>query len=219
MHRRVLTALHSLEGELYLSLPGGLGVIVDEERKARVRSQTAMQWSILCHVPSGICSGAEASGAPGSSGISARTNNLQLPVEVAFALTQDPHRRSLMQTGSVNTAFPPSFSHPGLCFLFNVVARTAWPGWLRERPQCLDYVHNQVGAERGRAVSLRTVAGSRQGDCGACYMFAALDSLSDRHCIDATNAERSGQNPPTKAGPQHFPCMVTLISGFTTWQS
>ncbi|CAE7584855.1 ETFDH [Symbiodinium sp. CCMP2456] len=104
------------EGELYLSLPGGLGVIVDEERKAY------------------------AVGLKRQEHLAAR----------------DPHRRSLMQTGSVNTAFPSSFS------------------WLRERPQCLDYVHNQ-------------------GDCGACYMFAALDSLSDRHCIDATNASRLGK--------------------------
>lgn len=102
--------------ELYLSLPGGLGVIVDEERKAY------------------------AVGLKRQEHLAAR----------------DPQRRSLMQTGSVNTAFPSSFS------------------WLRERPQCLDYVHNQ-------------------GDCGACYMFAALDSLSDRHCIDATNASRLGK--------------------------
>eukprot|EP00439_Symbiodinium_sp_Y106_P015872 s5057_g2.t1 len=104
------------EGELYLSLPGGLGVIVDEERKAYAVGLRRQE----------------------------------------HLAARDPHRRSLMQTGSVNTAFPPSFS------------------WLRERPQCLDYVHNQ-------------------GDCGACYMFAALDSLSDRHCIDATNASRLGK--------------------------
>lgn len=102
--------------ELYLSLPGGLGVIVDEERKAYAVGLRRQE----------------------------------------HLAARDPHRRSLMQTGSVNTAFPPSFS------------------WLRERPQCLDYVHNQ-------------------GDCGACYMFAALDSLSDRHCIDATNASRLGK--------------------------
>ena len=29
-----------------------------------------------------------------------------------------------------------------------------------------------------------------QGTCGACYMFAALDSLSDRHCIDTTKVLR-----------------------------
>ena len=46
--------------------------------------------------------------------------------------------------------------------------------WLYERPQCLDYVHHQ-------------------GTCGACYMFAALDSLSDRHCIDSSNASRLGK--------------------------
>lgn len=46
--------------------------------------------------------------------------------------------------------------------------------WLYERPECLDYVHHQ-------------------GTCGACYMFAALDSLSDRHCIDETKASTLGK--------------------------
>ncbi|CAJ1403150.1 unnamed protein product [Effrenium voratum] len=45
--------------------------------------------------------------------------------------------------------------------------------WLYEKPQCLDYVHHQ-------------------GTCGCCYMFAALDSLSDRHCIDTTKASSLG---------------------------
>jgi len=45
--------------------------------------------------------------------------------------------------------------------------------WLTEAPACLDYVHHQ-------------------GDCGACYMFAALDSLSDRHCINRKKTSTLG---------------------------
>ncbi|CAE7507446.1 unnamed protein product [Symbiodinium natans] len=104
--------------ELYLSLPGGLGVVVDREKEAY------------------------------ADGL--RRQELQA--------ARDPRRKpSLLQrAGGDTTSFPATFS------------------WLYERPQCLDYVHHQ-------------------GTCGACYMFAALDSLSDRHCIDSTNASRLGK--------------------------
>lgn len=102
---------HELNGmremrELYLSLPGGLGILVDKEREAYKQ------------------------------GIKHRTRDA-----------------NLLQ---LERSYPSSFS------------------WLYERPQCLDYVHHQ-------------------GTCGACYMFAALDSLSDRHCIDTTNASQLGK--------------------------
>eukprot|EP00435_Cladocopium_sp_Y103_P012189 s1993_g3.t1 len=61
--------------------------------------------------------------------------------------------------------------------LMELGARRSYPAsfsWLYERPECLDYVHHQ-------------------GTCGACYMFAALDSLSDRHCIDETKASTLGK--------------------------
>ena len=41
--------------------------------------------------------------------------------------------------------------------------------------------------------SWKLVALGVQGTCGACYMFAALDSLSDRHCIDTTNVGIPGK--------------------------
>eukprot|EP00933_Yihiella_yeosuensis_P032848 TRINITY_DN26502_c0_g1_i1.p1 TRINITY_DN26502_c0_g1~~TRINITY_DN26502_c0_g1_i1.p1 ORF type:complete len:1088 (-),score=219.65 TRINITY_DN26502_c0_g1_i1:511-3774(-) len=43
--------------------------------------------------------------------------------------------------------------------------KTGGFSWRTQSPKCLDYVHHQ-------------------GTCGACYMFAALDSLADRHCIN-----------------------------------
>lgn len=61
--------------------------------------------------------------------------------------------------------------------LMELGVRRSYPAsfsWLYERPECLDYVHHQ-------------------GTCGACYMFAALDSLSDRHCIDETKASTLGK--------------------------
>jgi len=101
--------------ELYLSLPGGLGVMVEKEQEAYEAGLKRQE-----HLGA-----------------------------------MDPrHRLSLLQEGEF-ARFPATFS------------------WLYERPQCLDYVHHQ-------------------GTCGACYMFAALDSLSDRHCIDSTNASRLG---------------------------
>jgi len=96
--------------ESYLSLPGGLGVIIDKEKEAYERA--------LKHAKD------------------------------AGTLLQ------LEESDSQN--FDPDFS------------------WLYERPECLDYVHHQ-------------------GTCGACYMFAALDSLSDRHCIDTTKASTLGK--------------------------
>ncbi|CAJ1443031.1 unnamed protein product [Effrenium voratum] len=100
--------------ELYLSLPGGLGVIVDKELEAYERG-------------------------------------LRQQERLA---AQDPRRASLMQLAE-GQRYPTTFS------------------WLYEKPQCLDYVHHQ-------------------GTCGCCYMFAALDSLSDRHCIDTTKASSLG---------------------------
>eukprot|EP00913_Durusdinium_trenchii_P023587 g22162.t1 len=91
--------------ELYLSLPGGLGILVDKEREAYKQ------------------------------GIKHRTRDA-----------------NLLQ---LERSYPSSFRWAGM-------------------PQCLDYVHHQ-------------------GTCGACYMFAALDSLSDRHCIDTTNASQLGK--------------------------
>jgi len=45
--------------------------------------------------------------------------------------------------------------------------------WKTVSPSCFDYVHNQ-------------------GDCGACYMFAALDSLSDRSCLNLNQESTLG---------------------------
>jgi len=45
--------------------------------------------------------------------------------------------------------------------------------WRALKPACLDYVHHQE-------------------DCGACYMFAGLDSASDRHCINMDSNSQLG---------------------------
>jgi len=45
--------------------------------------------------------------------------------------------------------------------------------WKEVNSDCLDYVHDQ-------------------GTCGACYMFASVDSLSDRHCINANDLSTLG---------------------------
>lgn len=45
--------------------------------------------------------------------------------------------------------------------------------WVTASPDCLDYIHNQ-------------------GDCGACYMFAATDTTSDRHCINLNKTSMLG---------------------------
>jgi len=46
--------------------------------------------------------------------------------------------------------------------------------WVQKLPACFDYVHHQ-------------------GTCGSCYMFAGLDSLSDRHCINTNQKSVLGK--------------------------
>eukprot|EP00931_Biecheleriopsis_adriatica_P004075 TRINITY_DN105798_c0_g1_i1.p1 TRINITY_DN105798_c0_g1~~TRINITY_DN105798_c0_g1_i1.p1 ORF type:complete len:846 (-),score=159.33 TRINITY_DN105798_c0_g1_i1:72-2609(-) len=95
--------------EIYLSLPGGLGVVVDRELEAYTQGLEKQK--------------------------------------------KDPSTGVFVQEDT--SSYPTTFS------------------WLAQRPHCLDYVH-------------------MQGTCGACFMFAAMDSLADRHCIDQTNASTLG---------------------------
>eukprot|EP00929_Paragymnodinium_shiwhaense_P076109 TRINITY_DN3904_c0_g1_i1.p1 TRINITY_DN3904_c0_g1~~TRINITY_DN3904_c0_g1_i1.p1 ORF type:complete len:1474 (+),score=323.61 TRINITY_DN3904_c0_g1_i1:280-4701(+) len=56
---------------------------------------------------------------------------------------------------------------------YNASASKALPesfDWRATSAACLDYVHSQ-------------------GDCGASYMFAAVDSMADRHCINSRSAK------------------------------
>lgn len=60
--------------------------------------------------------------------------------------------------------------------------------WRAQSPLCLDYVHEQ-------------------NDCGSSYMFAAIDSISDRHCINSLTANPSS----TLRHDEHLSIMQGLV--------
>mmetsp|Transcript_78639 Transcript_78639/g.138665 ORF Transcript_78639/g.138665 Transcript_78639/m.138665 type:complete len:979 (-) Transcript_78639:51-2987(-) len=85
--------------------------------------------------------------------------------------------------------------------------------WKKEKPECLDYVH-------------------QQGTCGACFMFSAVDSITDRHCINLGQASTLGHmnhlsvQQPLLCEPQGRQCSGgwaaigfnhTQHVGLTTW--